>query len=173
MKKVIKSLLKSIIYFATLISSIIYIIFRFTTIPNPKKYGILSLTFGIFNVIFELWEFFNFIMYFFNVLIQDKTSPKTPKVKIKEYPEIDVLIATYNEDEKILEETIKSCKEMDYPDKNKIHIYICDDGNRNSIKKLTEKHKINYITRDNNIDYKAGNYNNALSKIKLTLRCMF
>ena len=165
MKNIIKSLLKSIIYFATLVSSIIYIIFRFTTIPNPKKYGILSLTFGIFNVIFELWEFFNFIMYFFNVLIQDKTSPKTPKVIIKEYPDIDVLIATYNEDEKILEETIKSCKEMDYPDKNKIHIYICDDGNRNSIKKLTEKHKINYITRDNNIDYKAGNYNNALSKI--------
>ena len=166
MNKERKILIRTIIYFLSYISSIIYIIFRFIAIPNPKKYGVSSLLLGIFNLLLEIWEFFNFTMYFFNVLVQEKSSPKIPNVEIKEYPDIDVLIATYNEDEILLEKTIKACKEMDYPDKKKLHIYICDDGNRDSIRKLTEKLNINYISRNNNKDYKAGNYNNALSQVK-------
>ena len=166
MNKERKILIRTIIYFLSYISSIIYIIFRFIAIPNPKKYGVSSLLLGIFNLLLEIWEFFNFTMYFFNVLVQEKSSPKIPNVEIKEYPDIDVLIATYNEEEKLLEKTIKACKEMDYPDKKKLHIYICDDGNRDSIKKLTEKLNINYISRNNNKDYKVGNYNNALSQVK-------
>ena len=166
MNKERKILIRTIIYFLSYISSIIYIIFRFIAIPNPKKYGISSLLLGIFNLLLEIWEFFNFTMYFFNVLVQEKSSPKIPNVEIKEYPDIDVLIATYNEEEILLEKTIKACKEIDYPDKKKLHIYICDDGNRDSIRKLTEQLNINYISRNNNKDYKAGNYNNALSQVK-------
>ena len=166
MNKERKIIIRTIIYFLSYISSIIYIIFRFIAIPNPKKYGISSLLLGIFNLLLEIWEFFNFTMYFFNVLVQEKSSPKIPIVEIKEYPDIDVLIATYNEEEILLEKTIKACKEIDYPDKKKLHIYICDDGNRDSIRKLTEQLNINYISRNNNKDYKAGNYNNALSQVK-------
>ena len=166
MNKERKIIIRTIIYFLSYISSIIYIIFRFIAIPNPKKYGISSLLLGIFNLLLEIWEFFNFTMYFFNVLVQEKSSPKIPNVEIKEYPDIDVLIATYNEEEILLEKTIKACKEIDYPDKKKLHIYICDDGNRDSIRKLTEQLNINYISRNNNKDYKAGNYNNALSQVK-------
>ena len=53
---------------------------------------------------------------------------------------------------------------MEYPDKNKIHIYVCDDGDRLEIKDLTIKINVNYISRSNRKDAKAGNYNNALLK---------
>ena len=36
---------------------------------------------------------------------------------------------------------------MEYPDENKVHIYICDDSNRIEMKKLAEEMNINYITR--------------------------
>ena len=54
---------------------------------------------------------------------------------------------------------------MNYPDKSKVHIYICDDGNRKVIKELAERTNINYITRLTNKNAKAGNYNNALQII--------
>lgn len=54
---------------------------------------------------------------------------------------------------------------LNYP-KDKLNIYICDDGHRNELKKLCNKYKINYITREDNEGAKAGNINNALTHIK-------
>jgi cellulose synthase (UDP-forming) len=53
---------------------------------------------------------------------------------------------------------------MDYPDRNKVHIYLCDDGRRKEVQKLAGKLHVGYITRDTNAGAKAGNLNNALSK---------
>ena len=62
---------------------------------------------------------------------------------------------------------------MIHPENFTIKIYICDDGNRREIRELAKKYGVNYITRYNNKDAKAGNYNNALkyinSKYILTL----
>ena len=62
---------------------------------------------------------------------------------------------------------------MKYPYKDKVHIYICDDGNRNNIYELSLKYNVGYITRDNNMNAKAGNYNNALSKTNSPLIATF
>ena len=87
---------------------------------------------------------------------------------IKNYPDIDILIVTHNQEEEILLNTINHCKKFSYPDKNTIHFYLCDDGQRNNIKKLYLDNEINYICRNDNNDAKAGNYNNA-SKIITSL----
>jgi cellulose synthase (UDP-forming) len=55
---------------------------------------------------------------------------------------------------------------MRYPNKKKIHIYLCDDGRRKEMKELCRKMKINYLDRKDNKNAKAGNYNNALKKTK-------
>ncbi|TRA72468.1 hypothetical protein EWM17_19755, partial [Clostridioides difficile] len=39
-------------------------------------------------------------------------------------------IATYNESVDLVRKTVNGCIHMQYPDKKKVHIYICDDGNR-------------------------------------------
>lgn len=88
---------------------------------------------------------------------------KTKQFKCKD---IDVIIATINEEIEILEKNVQACLNMEYKEKEKIHIYLCDDGNRLEVKKLAKKYNIGYITRNDNKDAKAGNYNNALKYLK-------
>lgn len=157
-----KNLLKFIFYTFTILLTLTYIIYRiFFTLPT--NLGIIALCASILVLFIEIWEFFDFFVYYLNILSVNKKSPKIPDLSnIKEYPDIDILIATLNEHEALLEKTITACKNMNYPDKSKIHIYLCDDGNRANIKKLANKLEINYLSRVTNKNAKAGNYNHAL-----------
>lgn len=95
---------------------------------------------------------------------------KVEKKSIKDFeynriPNVDVLICTYNEPLDLLEKTIVASIGMEY-DKDKFKVYVCDDGRRDSLKRLCKKYKVNYITREDNEGAKAGNINNALKYIK-------
>ncbi len=156
---------KRIIYTIAFISTIVYIFYRiFFTIPFYESF--INVFIAISIVLLEFFEAFVYSIYYFNVLLFKKESPSTPILKKEEYPEIDILIATINEDVELLEDTINHIKKMKYPDKKKLHIYMCDDGRRKEMKELCKKMKINYIDRIDNKDAKAGNYNNALKKTK-------
>lgn len=157
-----KKNLKKFIYLLTIIFTIIYIIYRiFFTLPI--RLGITSIIFALIVLITEIWESVDFFIYYFNSLNANRNSPPIPEIRnITDYPDIDIFIATLNEPEFLLKDTIVACQNLDYPQKDKIHIYLCDDGNRATIKQLAENMNINYITRLTNKDAKAGNYNNAL-----------
>lgn len=158
----LKNFFRVLIYCITMICTILYIGYRIA-FTVPTRLGVLTLIVALFILFIEIWEAFDFFIYFFNTLLASKNSPKVPNINdIKEYPDIDVLIATYNESTKLLEKTITACKNMKYPAKNKIHIYLCDDGNRLEMKELAKKLEINYLTRTSNRNSKAGNYNHAL-----------
>lgn len=160
-----KNLFKFIFYTLTILLTFTYIIYRiFFTIPTTL--GIIALISSILVLFIEIWESLDFFAYYLNILCVKKTSPKIPDLSnITQYPDIDVLIATINEHESLLKNTITACKNMSYPDKSKIHIYICDDGNRANIKKLAENLGVNYLSRITNKNSKAGNYNHALNHI--------
>lgn len=160
-----KNLFKFIYYTLTILLTFTYIIYRiFFTIPTTL--GIIALIASILVLFIEIWEFLDFFAYYLNILCVKKTSPKIPDLSnITQYPDIDVLIATINEHESLLKNTITACKNMSYPDKSKIHIYLCDDGNRANIKKLAENLGVNYLSRITNKNAKAGNYNHALNHI--------
>lgn len=160
-----KNLFKFIFYTLTILLTFTYIIYRiFFTIPTTL--GIIALISSILVLFIEIWESLDFFAYYLNILCVKKTSPKIPDLSnITQYPDIDVLIATINEHESLLKNTITACKNMSYPDKSKIHIYICDDGNRANIKKLAENLGVNYLSRITNKNAKAGNYNHALNHI--------
>lgn len=160
-----KNLFKFIFYTLTILLTFTYIIYRiFFTIPTTL--GIIALISSILVLFIEIWESLDFFAYYLNILCVKKASPKIPDLSnITQYPDIDVLIATINEHESLLKNTITACKNMSYPDKSKIHIYICDDGNRANIKKLAENLGVNYLSRITNKNAKAGNYNHALNHI--------
>lgn len=160
-----KNLFKFIFYTLIILLTFTYIIYRiFFTIPTTL--GIIALISSILVLFIEIWESLDFFAYYLNILCVKKTSPKIPDLSnITQYPDIDVLIATINEHESLLKNTITACKNMSYPDKSKIHIYICDDGNRANIKKLAENLGVNYLSRITNKNAKAGNYNHALNHI--------
>ena len=163
---------KLIIYTITLLASFVYIIYR-AIFTLPFRLGMLNLAFGMLVFIVELIECFEFFVYYWNILRYKKTSPKIPEAKKSDFPEVDVFIATVNEGEKLLAKTLKACSEMRYPDQKKVHIYLCDDGNRKKLRKLAKKYGAGYISRSNNDYAKAGNYNNALKQTESPLVAIF
>ena len=162
---------KKSFYLFTLFMTFFYIAYRvFFTIPRANTWDII---FGILVLLVEIIDALFFAFYIFNILIYKKESPRTPKINKKDFPEVDIFIATINEKKELLENTIKSCKKMKYPDKKKVHIYLCDDGHRKEIKELCNSLKVNYLTRKDNRDAKAGNYNHALKKTNSDYIAMF
>ncbi|OFY86199.1 MAG: hypothetical protein A3F72_07025 [Bacteroidetes bacterium RIFCSPLOWO2_12_FULL_35_15] len=83
---------------------------------------------------------------------------------------IDIFIASYNEDVELVRLSIRDAKKMAYPFSDvKIKIYVLDDGRRDgrdlskeNMKKVAEEEQVNYLIREHNQGYKAGNLKNAL-----------
>lgn len=86
-----------------------------------------------------------------------------PDIPLELYPDVDFFISTYNEDEELLTKTINGCLNVDYPDLDKVNIYICDDGNRPAIAEFAKKFgpRIHYLHRNNHDGKKAGNINHC------------
>lgn len=159
------NILKQLIYFITIVLTIVYISYRIA-FTLPIHLGALSLVLSIIVLLLEIWESIDFFIYYFNILKVNKRVRQIPDISnVTDFPDVDVLIATLNESKSILKDTIISCKNMNYYDKSKVHIYVCDDGNRSNIKELANTLDVNYITRLTNKDAKAGNYNHALQTI--------
>ena len=144
----------------TIIFSTVYIVWRaFFTLPF--EYGMIAITLGIFLLIVEIVGMFEAIVHFYSMT--DIVIPEKPKIDDESlFPDVDVFIATYNEPADLLYKTINGCIHMDYPDKSKVHIYICDDGSRQEIKELAEKMNVYHVVRDEHKHAKAGNLNNAM-----------
>lgn len=146
-----------------LISMTVYIIWRlFFTIPNHNVYGWLATICGIFLAVSETISMLEGTEHF--ARLGKKSAPDMPVVPLDWYPDVDILIATHNEETELLYKTVNGCRHMDYPDKKKVHIYICDDGNRPEMAELAKKMKVGYFGLADNKEAKAGNLNHALSK---------
>lgn len=79
---------------------------------------------------------------------------------IKELPKIDVFLPTYNEGIDVLERSIIGCLHLDWP-KDKLNVYVLDDGGRSWVKEFCEEKGAHYLTRPEKTHAKAGNINNA------------
>ena len=140
--------------------TVVYLLWRtFRTVPLHD--GIVSAVAGISLLVVEIFGMFEAFVHYFNMhKIENHEIPVVPP---EEYPDIDVLIATYNEPPELLYKTVNGCVHMEYPDKNKVHIYICDDGNRSEMKELAQKMGVDYLNREDHKGAKAGNLNHAMS----------
>lgn len=107
----------------------------------------------------ETYSFIVFAIFAFASVNFRQHIPSLGKKDMNYFPSVDIFICTYNESESILRDTITGCKNIRYKNKK---IYLLDDGNRADIKKLADELGINYIKRDTNEGFKAGNINNAL-----------
>jgi cellulose synthase (UDP-forming) len=77
---------------------------------------------------------------------------------------IDVFIATYNEDEELVRLSIRDACRLDYPHAIDVRIHVLDDGSRPSMCVVAAEEGVNYITRENNVGFKAGNLRNAMEQ---------
>ena len=139
----------------------VYLIWRlFFTLP--LEYGIVSMVAGVALLVVEFLGMLEALVHYFNM--HNLQILPVPQVPVELYPDVDVFIATYNEPCDILFKTVNGCLHMDYPDKSKVHIYLCDDGRRPEVRQLAAKMGVEYLDREDNANAKAGNLNNALKQ---------
>lgn len=147
-----------------IISMSIYILWRlFFTIPDFRVYGWVATICGCFLFISEAVSMLEGTEHFAS--LRKKVVPDKPEIPQEWYPHVDVLIATHNEETELLYKTVNGCKHMIYPDRKKVHIYLCDDGNRPEVAQLAAEMEVGYFPLTDNKHAKAGNLNNALSQI--------
>lgn len=146
-----------------ILSMTVYILWRcFFTLPDRKVYGTLALVCGICLLAAEVISALEALMHYLDM--HNMRLPEKPEVPLDLYPEVDVLIATHDESVSLLYKTVNGCKHMRYPNPGKVHIYLCDDGNRPEAAALAKELGVGYFGLTENNDAKAGNLNHALSR---------
>lgn len=136
-----------------------------------------------FALLLYFAEVYGFVVYILSIFVNIDPLDRKP-VPLPEdeslLPTVDVMIPSYNEEPALLEVTVLSCLQMNYP-KSKFTVYLLDDGGteqrcnaedpelanaaRNRRKTLTamcDKLGAVYLTRARNLHAKAGNINNGL-----------
>lgn len=156
----------------TMILMTVYLLWRiFFTLPLDQ--GVLNIVFGILLIVAETVTVFTTFELFVQKIKKKSGYLECPVIPAEYYPDVDVFIATHNEEAELLYKTVNACTFMDYPDKQKVHIYICDDGNRPQMEKLAKQLGVGYLGMADNKHAKSGNLNNALSKTSSPLIATF
>lgn len=141
--------------------TILYLVWRiFFTIPF--EYGTVSIVAGVSLLVVEILGMVEAFIHFANMYsVENYPFPKN--LPPDQFPDVDIFIATYSEPVDLLYKTVHGCTRMKYPDRNKVHIYLCDDGHRAEMKELAHRLGVNYLDREDHKGAKAGNLNNALA----------
>jgi len=77
------------------------------------------------------------------------------------WPTVDIYIPSYNESLDVVRDTVLAAQCIDYP-RDKIKIYLLDDGKRREFAVFAADVGVGYITRNDNSHAKAGNLNHAM-----------
>ncbi len=163
---------RNLVFVLTILFSTIYLLWRiFFTLPWSA--GTLQMAAGIVLVMAETSTTLGLFELLISRMRSGNYTLHPPKLTKKEFPHVDVLIATHNEPEDLLYKTINACTFLEYPDRDKVHIYVCDDGNREEIRRLAEHLKVGYLGLKDNVHAKSGNYNNAIEKTDSPLIATF
>jgi cellulose synthase (UDP-forming) len=90
----------------------------------------------------------------------------------RDWPTVDVYVPSYNESLDLVRPTVLAAMNMDWP-RDKLNVYILDDGRRPEFRKFAEDCGCGYVIRPDNKGAKAGNINHALRYTKGDLIAIF
>lgn len=136
-----------------------YMWWRYTSTLNWDDR--VSLIFGILLLFAETYSWVVLALGYFQSLWPLNREPAAMPTQVRLFPSVDLMIPTYNEDLEVVKPTVYAALGMDWP-KEKLTIYILDDGNRAEFKAFAEKVGVRYIARPTHEHAKAGNINYAL-----------
>ena len=159
-KRFLKDWRGKVWFLINMFCTIIYLLWRFF-FTIPFEYGLVSTIAGVALLVVEVLGMVEAFIHYANMY--NVSHYELPQVPQELYPDVDVFIATYNEPPELLYKTVLGCTRMEYPDKSRVHIYLCDDNRRDTMRELAAKLGVNYLCRPDNKGAKAGNLNNALA----------
>ena len=148
-------------FFLNMFFTIMYLMWRiFFTIPF--EYGMVSVAAGIALLVVEVLGMVEAFVHYANMYsVEGYPFPKN--LPLDAFPDVDVFVSTYSEEVELLYKTLRGCTRMKYPDPEKVHIYLCDDGHREEMRAVAARLGVNYLDREDHEGAKAGNLNNALA----------
>ena len=156
-----KVILSDLFLFSSSFCTLIYLCWR-VSCSIPYAYGWVAIIGSWILLVVEILGFIESVIHYSGIL-KLREHP-LPKIADEDFPDVDIFISTYNEPPELLRKTIVGCKHMEYPDKSKVHIYLCDDHRRPEMRKLAEELGVHYFDRPDNEGAKAGNLNKALER---------
>lgn len=160
------------VFILTYIFTSIYLVWRiFFTLPFSA--GVLQIIFGVLLLLSEVITTLGSFELYYHKMRSGSKELEMPEVPDELWPDVDVFIATHNEPPDILARTVNACTYMEYPDREKVHIYLCDDGDRREVEELARRFGVGYLGLSGNIHAKSGNYNNAMAKTASPLIATF
>lgn len=162
-KSPLKVILGDMFLLFSSLCTLVYLCWR-VTCSIPYAYGWIAVAGSILLLIVEVLGFLESFVHY-GGLLKLRDHP-LPKIADEEFPDVDIFISTYNEPVELLRKTIIGCKYMEYPDKSKVHICLCDDNRRPEMRALAEELGVIYFDRPNNEGAKAGNLNAALARTR-------
>jgi len=137
-----------------------YLAYRIAFTINPE-----ALVFSLLVLFAEVHGFFSLAFYFHSLWTVRSRRVPAPAPNVP----VDVFVTTYNEDIDMLRQTLRAAVNMRCPHRT----YVLDDGRRPEVRALAEEVGCHYITRPDNRDAKAGNWNNAFAQTSGTLIATF
>lgn len=109
----------------------------------------------------EVYAFVVMVLGYFQVCwVLDRKPYPLPEDKSL-WPHVDIFIPTYNEALEIIKPTVFAAQNLQWP-AEKLHVYILDDGSRDSFERFAESIGVGYIKRQEHNHAKAGNINHAM-----------
>lgn len=147
----------------SVIASLRYMYWRLTSSLGFEHW--LDIAFGYGLVLAELYALLVLLLGYLQTAwpLQRKPYPLPQDQAL--WPSVDVYIPTYNEPLDIIRLTAFAAQAIDWP-KDKLNVYVLDDGRRDEFREFCESAGIGYIIRPDNFHAKAGNLNHALKITK-------
>lgn len=139
--------------------SLVYLMWR-VAYSMPIPFGWLPVAANVILLLVELLGFVESLVH--NASMINMRDHPLPVIADEDYPDVDIFIATYNEPCDLLRRTINGCTHLKYPDRSKVHVWVCDDTRRPEMRALAKEMGVGYFDRPNNEGAKAGNLNHAM-----------
>ena len=140
-----------------------YIWWRYTSTLNWNDPT--SLVCGLILLFAETYAWIVLVLGYFQVVWPLNRQPVPLPKDLSKWPSVDIFIPTYNEDLNVVKNTVYASLGIDWP-KDKISVWILDDGNREEFRQFARDVGVEYIARATHEHAKAGNINNALKYAK-------
>ncbi|HZQ44588.1 MAG TPA: UDP-forming cellulose synthase catalytic subunit [Acidobacteriaceae bacterium] len=120
----------------------------------------------------EAYAFAALMLGYFQTLWPLRRTPVPLPDDPEKWPEVDLLITTYNEPLRLVKYTALAATNIDWPE-GKLNVYLLDDGRREEFRAFAEEAGIGYMTRAHNEHAKAGNINAALKRLDAPFVAVF
>lgn len=143
----------------SLVASTRYMYWRLTDTMNFDSWSNAFFGSGLFLA--ELYAWVVLVLGFIQTAWPLERKPVPLPDDAREWPTVDIMIPTYNEPLSVVRNTVFAALAIDWP-RDKINVYILDDGRREEFRAFAEEAGVTHVTRNDNKHAKAGNINAAL-----------